>query len=278
MPTLSHVDKPRRWGPIDPNDVLPEYRWAWDNAILLVPFWENGGDPFNYATNKLGSRVNGAWEASKNGMGWSTINTSGRCTFSNIKKPVGDVPMSCFLAFRAVGTVEPFPITFGVDASNTGDYNLQVDTPGVDDYSFGLNTSGAPAKSGVAWGNDGGGAYSFYTTIGIRRLVGGATDFVQDGKLVAAGVAGDATLANAKGQNIVIGARQTDQSGSDANYTAAYAWSDAKTVAQLRLLDRNPLGPFTLADDVIARAPDAVGGLSIPVAMYQYRRTRGKAA
>lgn len=233
-----------------PSSVDPKWRWAWQNLIMAVPFWEGAGIPTAYGSHGQALTLENA-----TGVSWSVTPgefynptglpqariDSGRLRY-DITGLNGDVAGTMFLAnYLKALQDKHFNVYHCEDAFGSGQVVLEsVTGGGVNDYRFlGVDsTDNAVAGESV-------------TLAGIRS-VGGGGYIVRDG--VAQSVSSLNNWDNSWGTNIQFGADQTDTTGTGPLPTAFYFWSDAKTPEQMAMLHDDPWGPFRAVQTVGIKA------------------------
>ncbi len=249
----------------------PEWAWAWDRLIACVPMLDSGTLPLDIVSGQRITVADGAPVVRFGQHGSEGFLTNDAWHIDPWVGP-SDFPVTLAVFVKIIGTSESGKIWLDLADSGSTSRNIQI-IAGISNRTpaYAMRNGGLTNQSSV-FGDVGQGDW---------HSVGATFRAQTDAGLYVNGVSAHGPHSfNAAWfvpNRFSIG-RFGDQTPggniSNGAISIAYVWSKVLNADQFKQLHLDPFGMFRPDFRVIGKAPDVVGGLSIPVAMHSYRRRR----
>lgn len=259
--------KPAQWA-VTPGLVAPEWRWFWRDVGACYPFWND---------LRITDLVSGETESPQGSEQATRFSYVGGLRGTGIARTTGGGGNAYFAANSGITQNQ---YTLMSVATITADVNNKAfidDDAGSSNRKFQFRTNTAEAAQFIPFNTSNSafsatGTTTLSTNVVIARVLGNIGSIWVDGINEAeVTISGTPNTPNAR-------VRLFDRKiagfvpFSGTQFMVAL-FNSALSDHEIRMLSRDPFGPFRMFDEArVVYALPAVGGLSIPVAMHQYRR------
>ncbi len=247
------IVKPGLWN-VQRDLVAPEWRWAWDDAKVILPLWEGGGVP-RHLTKGIANDITlvgtAGWEPNRHGIGIDSGNGA-----------TGAIVFGTDISFAAA---EPYTLAFflALNEDSTDDVIPAVYRSDTNSYWFIRRGTGVASPTQIWYRHNG----SDLTQTGFALPADEwhAPVFTWDGATVRGYLDGEErhSLSISTGVDWTI-PELCRNWGTSAEFVAGdfgtfIASGRAWTAAEVRQWSYDPFGPFRLNDEIFGRVA-AVGG------------------
>lgn len=227
------VTKPSWNGPIGPHMVSPEWQWAWQDMVACIPFSEGTGLPREIIKNITPLVEGGGWGIGPVGEGWDLRSNAGRLIYEGVHNFGTGEPCTVFYYATRMAFSQILAVNGSVTNNSYG--QLTIQGAGIDDYIFmGQN------DNLVAWNVDGSEQAVLVSYHGSSG--GNFLQIISNGRIHTQSTATPTSQPGSS--NLVLGAIQTDNTGSHGNFHVCYMWNKGVTLDQAKQLARDPFGPI----------------------------------
>ena len=245
--------KPQRWA-LERGLVAPEWRSFWRDLVIAAPMWEGGGDPYDYAGRRFGSRTAVTWGVGPYGpkltFGGGSNNRVEWARDGDLADLTGD--LSILLIWKR----------------NSGSgwrslVNTRTTTPNA---SFLCNANEA---NGVQWGYGDGSAFRLIITASgdvpavgewvrmvCTRVKGGVNKIFLNGVEKASGTL--TQTPNSPNIPIQLGVYNTSFEDFAGDMAMPLLWKRNLSPAEAIKISADPFGPMRLWRPASANVPAAV--------------------